>query len=390
MTELPFGLSEQTLVELQKVSTPFMLFNLDRIEKNISLLLEHLPKVKIFYSIKANSLLPVLESMFQNGTGFEINTIEELSRLGRLINLQPEIINSSAVLSAMDIRGFYKEGVRQFCADRKSQLTNLGINAPGSEVFIGLKVPEAGSSFTLNSRFGAEADQVSGLIRSAEEAGLKVNGLHFHVGSQCKNSENWKSGIQLAAGWFTKYPQLKILNIGGGLPATDNGDTTLISEILIAIQQTVEATFDKSPELYMELGRFLIANSAVLCSSVIQVESGSVLAVATLDISVFSGLLEIFESDLAIEYPIWSDSNGPPITYRLEGPTCAGNDVLSRPVVLPQLEVNYHAEIPITRVYFGNTGAYSIDYVKEIKSGFNGSRTPTILILQDSKVVSIG
>ncbi|MCF6237772.1 MAG: hypothetical protein L3J79_02995 [Candidatus Marinimicrobia bacterium] len=340
--------------------------------------------------MKANSLRPVLDTMFQNGTGFEINTMEELSRLGKLGDLRPNIINSSTVLSATDIRGFYHRGVRQFCADRRSQLTNLGINAPGAEVLIRLKVPEAGSRFAVNSRFGAKPDQVSELISYAEEVALRVNGLHFHVGSQCSNSENWKSGIQMAADWFTQHPQLKILNVGGGLPSTENGDSTLITEILGAIQQTVETVFDRPPELYIESGRFLVANSAVLGSSVIQLEAGAELSIATLDISVFSGLLEIFESKLAMEYPVWSDGDGPLSTYRLEGPTCAGNDVLSRPVNLSELVVDYRSGVPCTKVYFGNTGAYSIDYVRGIQSGFNGSRIPSILTLKDSKVTKFG
>ena len=66
-----------------------------------------------------------------------------------------------------------------------------------------LKVPDIGSQVEMSSKFGAEPGDALQLIRQAFDAGLVVEGLSFHVGSQCTNFENYTVALQITADIFT-------------------------------------------------------------------------------------------------------------------------------------------------------------------------------------------
>ena len=75
----------------------------------------------------------------------------------------------------------------------------------------------------LSSKFGAASGEAVDLIEAAADAGLVVEGLSFHVGSQTTNFENYVQALHLAAGVFREAAdrgfQMKLIDIGGGFPA---------------------------------------------------------------------------------------------------------------------------------------------------------------------------
>ena len=95
--------------------------------------------------------------------------------------------------------------------------------APHSGLVLRLRVPNTGSMVELSSKFGALPGEAVDLIAFAHNNKLEVEGLSFHVGSQCTNSQNYVQALHLAAGIFAEAKlrgfELKLLDIGGGFPA---------------------------------------------------------------------------------------------------------------------------------------------------------------------------
>ena len=56
----------------------------------------------------------------------------------------------------------------------------------------------------LSSKFGALPGEAVQLITCAHDHGLTVEGVSFHVGSQCTNPENYIQAIHLSAGIFAE------------------------------------------------------------------------------------------------------------------------------------------------------------------------------------------
>ena len=60
-------------------------------------------------------------------------------------------------------------------------------------------MPNTGAVVELSSKFGAVGGEAVDLIKAAFDAGLTVEGLSFHVGSQCTNFTNYVQALELSA-----------------------------------------------------------------------------------------------------------------------------------------------------------------------------------------------
>jgi len=126
------------------------------------------------------------------------------------------------------------------------------------------------------SKFGIDASSCEEVAQLVKAIGATVVGLHAHVGSGIlKEADNWQEvGTILYDMKKTHFPSVEVLNLGGGLGVVQNptiGDQPLPLE-------TVRATLAKFKEehkdvtLWLEPGRFIIAESGVLLAKVTQIK----------------------------------------------------------------------------------------------------------------------
>ena len=94
-----------------------------------------------------------------------------------------------------------------------------------------------------------------------------VEGLSFHVGSQCTNFQNYVQALGIAElfkeAWGRGYRQVNILDIGGGFPAPYDAHVRPFAELA----RTLNAEFDRlfpQMEILAEPGRFMVATAATL------------------------------------------------------------------------------------------------------------------------------
>ncbi|MCG8615855.1 MAG: hypothetical protein MI802_06530 [Desulfobacterales bacterium] len=362
-------------------TTPYFQFDLSKIRENINTLREIVRPDLLFYAVKCNSLPEVLTTIGETGCGFEINNQNEWLILNRLGLARHPIVNSSPISSAQDVGFLFAMGIKRFCFDSAEQIENLRLNAPGAEVYVRLCQSSDGSRFKLD-RLGADFDTAVALIALAAKKGLRPVGVTFHVGSQCCDPGNWDTAIKEAAELFRAYPFLQFLNLGGGLPVPYQTPAPDIIALGKTIKAGLDRYFDHRPEIYMEPGRFIVGDAAYTCASVIQVREEKPVSRAVLDMSVFAGFMEILEISDGFHYALRTNAPGREremIRYDLGGPTCAGTDIICRNIELPRLRVDYQNPRLSSRVYFANTGAYTLDYIARDKdTGFNGARIPKI------------
>ena len=100
-------------------STPYILYNLKKIEQNYSSIKKAFPTSQIYYAIKANKLVPVLKKLAGLGCLFEVNNKAELDAVCKIGAISADTINSSPIKSPKEIRYMYKKGVTRFAFDCK-------------------------------------------------------------------------------------------------------------------------------------------------------------------------------------------------------------------------------------------------------------------------------
>jgi ornithine decarboxylase len=206
----------------------------------------------------------------------------------------------------------------------------------------------------LSSKFGAHPGEAVDLILEALKSGLVVEGISFHVGSQCNNFENYMQALQISASIFkesaSRGHKIKILDIGGGFPVRYNSKVKSFKTLARKLNVEIDRLFPKNIEILAEPGRFMVGNAATLVTKIIGKAVRDGKTCYYLDDGVyhtFSGI--IFDH---CTYPLKAFKDGEKKISAAFGPTCDALDTISIAEELPELEIG-------DLLYAENIGAYS-------------------------------
>jgi ornithine decarboxylase len=385
------NLSEKIKKQLYEFKTPFFLFDLDQIASNVDLFRQTVMSDKFFYAVKCNSLPEVLKTIKDSGGSFEVNNYFELMNAISTGIKPDEVINSSPITSSEDVSAMFRLGVNYFAFDSKSQIEILKRNAPGANVYLRIYSTNEGSKFDLSKKLGATVDETPYLLKYAKDSGLSIKGITFHVGSQCSSPYNWKSGIRECGKIFKKFPELEMINVGGGFPIQYGKEVPSLTDITQVIKDSISENFNKKPIIYAEPGRCIVGDAAIFCTKVTHLDKNVQLSRVVVDGSVFSGLIEIIENENGngFYYPTETDSNKEKTQiYRISGATCAGTDIIAKEIMLPKLHADFDNPRNSSRLFLHNTGAYTTEYITiGHNSGFNGAKIPDVYFMKDGKII---
>ncbi len=353
--------------------TPYLLTDLSDVEAKVAHFKKVLPQVGIYYAIKANNDPAIIKRINESVRGFDVASLGELEQLIDLGIKPDRIMYSNPVKIPHHIKRAYELGVRYFAFDGVTEIQKLALNAPGANVYLRLKVSDYGSKFPLSKKFGVNALHAIDYCSMAADAGLQVVGVTFHVGSQSENVQVWKTALEIAGDVIRRLEdkgfKIKFLDLGGGFPADYAEPIPTLEEIAGAIYEGVAKYVPKDIELIAEPGRYMVANSGTMVTSVIGREHRSGSDWLYLDVGTFQGLIEPLEMP-NLRYPIHTEHSpsGYKKSFTLSGPTCDAYDTLGADYLLP-------SDIKVGDViHIGTAGAYSTVY----GSTFNGFPLPVV------------
>src|SRR2546423_10248881 len=226
-----------TTRQLQSIArehgTPVVVIDHDIIRANYAAFKKHLPKVQAYYAVKANAEPAIVRTLYQAGASFDVASLPEFMLVYENIKSLPpkeqqdfiwdKIIyaNPTKPRETLQALNQYKPLVTY---DNLTELKKVKQYAPHAGVVLRLRVPNPVSMVELSSKFGCDPGEAVDLILEAFRLGLIVEGISFHVGSQCTNFQNFVQALNMAAAVIkesrSRGHEIKILDIGGGFPAT--------------------------------------------------------------------------------------------------------------------------------------------------------------------------
>ena len=356
-----------TAKELQRIAkehgTPVVIIDHDVIRKNYAEFKKHLPKVQAYYAVKANPAPEIVRTLYKAGASFDVASLPEFMTVYENIKSLPpkaqqdfiwdKIIYANPIkpketLLALDQ---YKPLVTY---DNAAELKKIKRYAPHAGLVLRLGVANTGSQCELSNKFGCQPGEAVDLILEAFKLGLVVEGLSFHVGSQCTNFQNFVQALNAAAAVIKESGErgheIKILDMGGGFPAAYNQHVKPFRELARVINAELDRLFDKNSQILAEPGRFLVATAATSVARVIGKAVRDGKPCYYIDDSVyhtFSGI--IFDH---CQYHLKSFRQGKAEVAAVFGQTCDGLDCISQSELLPELEIE-------DLVYSEHIGAYS-------------------------------
>ena len=388
MPGMPTWTPALSIVRLNAMTeeTPFLVCDLDTIERRYQELTELLPGVAVFFAMKSNSAPTILRHVHQVGGSFEVASAAEM-RMAEAAGAAPaDLLYSNPVKPPDHIAEAAAAGLYRFAFDSEAELRKIAAHAPGASVYVRLRVDDHASLFPLSRKFGTTAGVAGDLLLLASDLGLVPYGVTFHVGSQCTNPMAWEGAIEQSGTVMRRLlragVRLEMLNIGGGLPARYETPVPDVSLVASVIGEALGRLPYQPPVLAAEPGRYLVAESGVLAATVIGVDQRDGERWVFLDVGGYNGMMEAVQTGGRWHFPLLTSR---PDHYRAEtvpttvtGPSCDSSDTLFYGAALPAgLDVG-------DRVYIGTAGAYTSSYA----SSFNGFPAPQLLYVGGREVGS--
>ncbi len=361
-----------THIDKQKVQTPFILIDTEKIKENISIIGKNIKNSKVFYALKANPDVTIADLVNKQKIGFEIGSEGELKILSSLDIKPARIISSNPVKSIKFLEMAADYGVNYFSFDSTDEVEKIAKYALGSNVYVRLSVPNEGSEWPLSKKFGVELDDAVRLLSYAKHEGLNPIGATFHVGSQCTNPYNWNIAIDKAKVLWDMAEKagikLCLLNIGGGYPINYTKTSINIDIIERTIHKLIFEKFPEDIEIHIEPGRSVVGDAGVLVSSVIGKAKRYDEDWLYIDVGVFNGLMESL-GGIRYSYIVESYKSNDK-KWTLAGPSCDSFDVIDKNIPLPEPDIG-------CLILILSSGAYTISYASE----FNGFSIPKNILI---------
>ncbi len=358
-------ISKKRLQELgKKHGTPLFVIDHDALRKAYREFRRHLPRVQVYYAVKANPDPLIVRTLFEEGASFDVASMPEFMIVHENIKKLPakkrqqwiwdKIIyaNPTKPTDTLEELNQYKPLVT---FDNAEEIHKIKRHAPDAGLALRLRVPNTGAMVELSSKFGASPGEAVDLILEADRVGLTVEGISFHVGSQTTNFDNYVQALSLTANIFKEavargYTKMNLLDIGGGFPAPYDESVRPFRELAKVINTELDRLFPKNIQVLAEPGRFLAATAGLSVASVIGKAVRDGKTCYYIDDGVYhtySGV--IFDH---CKYPVHAFKKGATTLCSVFGPTCDALDVVSMAENLPALERG-------DLVYSVNIGAYS-------------------------------
>ncbi len=366
---------EETEALAQEYGTPLLVLSLEQIEKNYRLLRTHLPRVKVFYAIKANPHRRILELMRDLGSNFDVASDGEIMELSSLGVDGSRMIYANPMKTVNGLRACRNAGVGKMTFDSAGEIDKMARECPGATVLLRIRIDNSSAHVDLNKKFGAAREQALELLLKARDAGLDAAGIAFHVGSQTTSADPYLYALDIAREIFEEAAaagmQLRIMDIGGGFPIPEPKVRFNLQEMLNQINARLDEDFP-GVEIWAEPGRFICGTAVNLIASVIGVTERGGQPWYFLDeglYGTFSGVL--FDQ---WDFKLISFKEGEQVAATFAGPSCDSLDIMFRGKMTVRQEEGDLILVPIC-------GAYT----SASATTFNGFSKANFVVWEDVK-----
>ena len=368
---------KKLLLELAaKNGTPMFVVDHEVLRNNFKEFREKLPEVQPYFAVKANSNSEIIKTMFNMGSSFDVASIYEFKQVHKFIEdlsdkerqdfIWDKIIYANTIKPAKVLEKLnpYKILVT---FDNIEELKKIKQHAPDVGLILRVRVPNTGSMVELSSKFGISPGEAVDLIGEAVGMGLGVEGVSFHVGSQCNNFDNYSQALNIASSIFKEAKlrnleigflnkegkRIKVLDIGGGFPVKYTPDIKSFTVLAKKLNTEIKRLFSKDDiQVIAEPGRFMVATACTLVTKIIGKSIRDGETCYYLDDGVyhtFSG--QVYDHQ---HYPLHSFKEGDLKICATFGPTCDAFDTISLSDELPEdLQID-------DLLYAENIGAYTL------------------------------
>lgn len=338
---------------LKGLPTPYYYYDMALLEQTLEYVRSEANQYgyKVHYAVKANANERILKAINAKGFG-------------------ADCVSGNEVQKALDC-GFDPSGVVYAGVGKSDREINIGLDndiacfnvesIPELEIIdelAGLKSKIANVALRINpnvnanthhyittgleeNKFGInqwDLENVLDVLKRLKH--VKLQGLHFHIGSQIMDLNSFKDlclRVNEIQKWFISHQVFpEVINVGGGLGIDyEQPDENAIPDFK-SFFKLFDEILELKPgqELHFELGRSMVAQCGVLMSKVLYVKNGVNTKFAIID----AGMNDLIRPALYQAYHKVENltSTGEIEKYDVVGPICESSDCFGKAIALPE------------------------------------------------------
>jgi diaminopimelate decarboxylase/aspartate kinase len=331
---------------------------------------------RVFYAIKANPNPEILRVIAAEGLDFECVSRGEIERvLGTLPGLpRQRVLYTPNFAPREEYVWAFEQGVT-VTIDNLYVLQHWAQTFENRAVLVRVDtgtgrghhqhVQTAGEY----AKFGIPLDDLGEVARLAAAARCRIVGLHAHSGSGIFEIGSWAETATLLLAEADRFPELRWLNIGGGLGVPEQAQQPELDLARMDAGLAVVRARAAALEFWLEPGRYLVAAAGVLLARVTQTKSKG----GTRYVGVTTGMNSLIRPAL---YGSWHEivnltrlDDAATERVNVVGPICESGDALGLGRLLPPTQED-------DVLLIANVGAYG----RSMSSNYN-LREPAIEVM---------
>ncbi len=350
-----------TLLQLAANGTPQYTYHLPTVRDRARALASVAVIDRRFYALKANPHEAILRALEKEGYGFECVSGGELAHLlATLPALDPQrVLFTPSFAARAEYADASVRGVR-ITLDSVFPLKNWPEVFRSRDIILRIdpgfghghheKVRTGGKG----AKFGLDPGDLSAFRKAANAIGVRIVGLHAHIGSGIVEAAHWAEVYARLASLADQIGTVSSIDVGGGLGIAYEPDAAPFD--LVAYGDALAAIKSAYPQyqLWVEPGRWLVAECGVLLAHATQLIEKSGVRRLGLDVGMNALLRPALYGAFHRIVNLSRIDDADVDAFDVVGPICESGDVLGRRRKLPSATSSGDVFL------IADTGAYGV------------------------------
>lgn len=349
----------------ERYGTPLYIYSKATLVHHLRQIQEAFKEVEplICYSVKTNGNVALCKVMAEHGSGFDVTSGGELHRALLAGGKGEKIVFAGVGKTDAEFRFALDNNVSLFNVESEQELHALGhvAKSMGKVASVALRVnpdlPPKTHAKTDTSvkgvKFGLDIETVLDVAKGIlGNLGVKVTGLHMHLGSPILSAEPYRLGVAKALNLIAKLREqghpISVMNMGGGFGIHYRKQEAQPAKAFAEV--IVPAVKQAKCKLVLEPGRFIVGNAGLLLSRVIYTkESGGkhfvIQDAAMNDLirpTLYDAFHRVWPAEPSAEFPNLPEDYEMDVPGGLKvdvvGPVCESGDFLAKGRSLPPMK----------------------------------------------------
>jgi diaminopimelate decarboxylase len=342
--------------KLKEITTPFYYYDTQLLQETLDAINAEVAKhsnYQVHYAIKANANPKILKCIQKKGLGVDCVSGGEINAALSAGFDPAKIVFAGVGKSDWEIKLALENNISCFNVESVPELEVInGLALEMNKVArVAFRInPNVGAHTHANittglaeNKFGIamkDIDSVFALAKTLKN--IEVVGLHFHIGSQILEMDDFKALCkrinEIQEHLSENGINVKSINVGGGLGVDyDNPDTNRIPDFksyFETYQNNLNLRDDQ--DLHFELGRSVVAQCGALVTRVLYVKQGEYKQFAIVD----AGMTDLIRPALyQAHHSIQNITSTKALeTYDVVGPICESSDVFAKGIELTKCQ----------------------------------------------------